>query len=292
MNLCFLFFLATVPITDARIPSYAHEDSELEKVSSELELEKCDQTGRRKVFQIEKQLLTWNEHNDLAKGKGCALASMHSEEDMKAVLEVTSKDQRYWIGGNLLKTNRKTWTWSDESQWDFTAWYPNQPDNAAGDEDCLEDYRPESIEKQWNDEPCKKKKMAIYYCPRPCFKLETQKLSWNDHNTRAISQGDVLASIHNQADWLDVLDIVKANPTIEYYYIGGKRKSLGKAQFVWSDGSLWDFTAWAPDQPISKSNSENCVEVFSSKKLWFDFYCNDEIPAIYMSKVSDETKTW
>jgi len=292
MNLCFLFFLATVPITNARIPTYTHEDGELEKVSSVLELGNGNQIGKRKVFQIEKQNLTWDEHNELAKGKGCNLVSIHSEEDMKAVLEVTSKDQKYWIGGHRKPApNRKTWYWTDGSPWDFTGWYDGEPNDVNGIESCDEVWHPRFNTKQWIDEPCLRKAMAIYYCPRPDFHVENQELSWSDHNKRAISQGYVLAAIHNQADWLDVLDIVTKNG-FNYYWIGGKRKSPGSDTWVWSDGSPWDFTKWRPGQPDSKSNSENCVEVFNANNLWFDYYCNDVIPAIYMSKVSDEIKTW
>ncbi|KAA0192119.1 hypothetical protein HAZT_HAZT001622 [Hyalella azteca] len=45
-----------------------------------------------------------------------------------------------------------------------------------------------------------------------------------------------------------------------------------EAEFLWSDGTAFDFMHWAPEEP--NSQSEKCVEMFSGKGEWNDISCD------------------
>jgi len=76
------------------------------------------------------------------------LASIHSAEEMKFIRDNVPTDH-YWLGG--LKDG--SWTWTDSRRWDYTEWKKGEPNNAGGNELCLEDLY-ENGWVGWNDRPC------------------------------------------------------------------------------------------------------------------------------------------
>ncbi|KAM4737368.1 galactose-specific lectin nattectin-like isoform 1-T2 [Anableps anableps] len=66
------------------------------------------------------------------------------------VKRVTGSSRDTWIGG-YDAVAEKSWLWSDGSPFEFTRWYVNQPDNAKGNQHCLEiNY----FGHYWNDVLC------------------------------------------------------------------------------------------------------------------------------------------
>jgi len=291
MKLFLSFLLATFHLTDARILGYPNEDGALANINSDLVTRDQNQIVKRKVFHIENQMLSWSDHNLLAKKQGYALASIHSEEDMKVILELTSNDKDYWIGGRRSATQNQVWTWSDGSPWDFTGWYLGEPNHAIEGEDCVEAYHPNLVKQQWVDNPCDQKNMAIYY--RPLFLVDSTILTYRAHNARAIAQGYVMASVHSQDDMMDIRDAIALKGlTVETLaWIGLKRKSNNSKTWLWSDGSPLDFTEWDKNEP-NNQGLENCVEYREKTGGWNDKNCITPTAAIYMVKATDETSIW
>lgn len=68
---------------------------------------------------------------------------------------------RFWLDG-IDDVNEGEWRWASNynDRITTTFWYPGQPDNANGDEDCMET----SIDiwnGLWNDFPCSSRQFSI-----------------------------------------------------------------------------------------------------------------------------------
>ena len=52
-------------------------------------------------------------------------------------------------------------------------------------------------------------------------------------------------------------------------WLGGRIDPGNSSNFVWSDGTTWDYTNWAKGQPSYNygSNIEDCVHLFEAKHL-------------------------
>ena len=61
----------------------------------------------------------------------------------------------------------------------------------------------------------------------------------------------------------------------EYPWLGGQRDPLNLTNWVWSDGTAWDYTNWLTGQPDNWNNNERCAHMSTSHK-WNDFACSDQ----------------
>ena len=68
---------------------------------------------------------------------------------------------RIWIGG---EKKDKSFRWVDRSKFDYRNWYLGEPNNAAGDENCIEAYQ--NAFYKWNDFACGIEK--AYFCKKRC----------------------------------------------------------------------------------------------------------------------------
>ena len=95
--------------------------------------------------------MSWDDAEAFCRRKGGHLASVTSEDINAFVLQekMLRNLEHLWIGGSD-KENEDSWSWSDGSLWSFTKWFENQPNNADGNEDCLQVYPDE----KWYDRPC------------------------------------------------------------------------------------------------------------------------------------------
>ncbi|XP_078541764.1 lectin-like [Lissotriton helveticus] len=86
---------------------------------------------------------------------GAHLASVHSLEENHFIQELIYDsvigDPYVWIGASDLYKDR-TFMWTDGSQFNFQAWYNNEPDNKGGREPCVH-FNYERPGK-WNDVKC------------------------------------------------------------------------------------------------------------------------------------------
>ena len=82
---------------------------------------------------------------------GGHLASITSEAVNAYIFEEKKKRPlaNVWIGGSD-KEIESVWKWTDGSPWNFTNWYPGQP-NKRGGQDCL---RHLGDTNRWDDATC------------------------------------------------------------------------------------------------------------------------------------------
>ncbi|XP_010889924.2 C-type lectin lectoxin-Thr1-like [Esox lucius] len=93
---------------------------------------------------------------------------------------------------------------------------------------------------------------------------------------RSAAPSGHLVSVHNCMVNSDVLCLVKKhNPQNLRFWLGGF-ELFQSGQYMWTDGSKWDFEEWTPGEPISRwKNREDCVEMnWSHVGKWNDDTCS------------------
>ncbi|XP_031150872.1 galactose-specific lectin nattectin-like isoform X2 [Sander lucioperca] len=110
------------------------------------------QFGSR-CFSFNFQGKSWTDAETFCKAAGGNLASVHSEEEhvflRTFINQVSGEHKVTWMGG-FDSVQEGVWMWSDGSIFDYKHWHVGQPDNAGGNENCLEMNRQDN----WNDRPC------------------------------------------------------------------------------------------------------------------------------------------
>ncbi|XP_063422180.1 macrophage mannose receptor 1-like isoform X2 [Mytilus trossulus] len=109
------------------------------------------------------------------------------------------------------------------------------------------------------------------YCYKK-YSSAAQKLTWEASRDFCRGLGGDLLSIHDQNE----LNYIKTTLLIDdTTYWTGLNDRVNETGYVWSDGSGFDFTAWAPNEP-NNFNNEDCGQIVgytTQKGLWNDNNC-------------------
>uniref|UniRef100_A0A3P9ID79 C-type lectin domain-containing protein n=1 Tax=Oryzias latipes TaxID=8090 RepID=A0A3P9ID79_ORYLA len=109
--------------------------------------------GRR--FRYFSSPKTWDEAENFCRSIGANLASVkNSLENTKLLSLINQQKGNYaptWIGGSDAQKNG-VWFWSDGSNYQYTNWCPNEPNNHNGQQKCLQMNF--SDRKCWDDVEC------------------------------------------------------------------------------------------------------------------------------------------
>ncbi|KFM78117.1 Macrophage mannose receptor 1, partial [Stegodyphus mimosarum] len=106
-----------------------------------------------------------------------------------------------------------------------------------------------------------------------CYYFDTKSaVTWYEANFICMRRGGTLVSIHSQEE-VDVL-----HQFVRYtqfsLHIGLYRHMQYDEEFVWADGSNFDFTFWDADEP--NSEDEKCVEMLTGTMEWNDISCQQK----------------
>ncbi|XP_030640045.1 lectin-like [Chanos chanos] len=96
-----------------------------------------------------------------------------------------------------------------------------------------------------------------------------------EHYCRSVTPGGHLVSLHNYQANRDVLYILpKHNNRPPRIWLGGFELFMS-GKFIWTDGSTWDYSAWAPGEPTYRHKGYvDCLEMNASKiGMWYEHYC-------------------
>ncbi|KAM4571724.1 ladderlectin-like [Fundulus diaphanus] len=91
-----------------------------------------------RCYRFVKQEKDWYEAEKACNGLGGHLASIRTLDEYDfisgLILEKTGSYRSTWVGGH----KGLVWTWSDGSPFTFSSWSPGEPNNAGGNENCME----------------------------------------------------------------------------------------------------------------------------------------------------------
>lgn len=133
------------------------------------------------IFRRADEQLSWSDHLVRANRMGCELASITSEAEQEQVAEMfaDARYERVWIGAARI-AGTDEWQWSDGSEWSYTNWRRNEPNNAGNEENrALMDVWPTG-NRLWNDVSGAYEHAAVYKCCRDDYCLDFP--GWIDEN--------------------------------------------------------------------------------------------------------------
>ncbi|XP_028446788.1 galactose-specific lectin nattectin isoform X2 [Perca flavescens] len=106
-----------------------------------------------------------------------------------------------------------------------------------------------------------------------CFSFYFQRKTWVDAEKVCKAAGGNLASVHSAEEY-DFLKTYIHQVTGEnkVTWIGGF-DSVQESEWMWSDGSTFDYTSWDPNQPDNEGGVEHCLEM-NYHDNWNDYPCD------------------
>ena len=93
-------------------------------------------------YQIVTGIFTWEQAQADAEAKGGHLATITSAAERDFVGNLVGEDlnqQDYWIGGSD-RDQEGVWRWETDEAWNYTVWYPGEPNNGAGQTPYPQNY--------------------------------------------------------------------------------------------------------------------------------------------------------
>ena len=134
--------------------------------------------------------------------------------------------------------------------------------------------------------------------PLSYYKFIPDKMTWNEHNKRAIAMGGNLATISNAIENNKVKEVSNG----VNIWLGGVRKGCGNDtgadHWYWSNGKKWSFTNWLKNQPDNyhithnkSEKSENRVHMtpISHGQQWNDISEDHQLSAVYELPIVDDS---
>lgn len=104
-----------------------------------------------------------------------------------------------------------------------------------------------------------------------CFKMFRTDKHWDNAQKACETKGGNLTSLHSP----EHQTFVNANFPKEHFWIGATDEKT-EDEWVWSDGTLWDYTNWCSGEP-NNSYGEDCVHYDMNRKCWNDGDCDDNL---------------
>uniref|UniRef100_A0A8C1R8J0 Galactose-specific lectin nattectin-like n=1 Tax=Cyprinus carpio TaxID=7962 RepID=A0A8C1R8J0_CYPCA len=107
-----------------------------------------------------------------------------------------------------------------------------------------------------------------------CYKYFSHTVNWITAERTCQTYDANLASVHNKLENDLLLSLMPSN--IRFWV--GAQDGEQEGQWIWSDGSPFDYTSWCSGEPNNSGNVEHCLELaYSSNHCWNDLSCSDRV---------------
>ncbi|KAK9976951.1 hypothetical protein ABG768_018772 [Culter alburnus] len=111
-----------------------------------------------------------------------------------------------------------------------------------------------------------------------CFKFFPQSVNWITAERNCQSLGAHLASAHNKLENEFLLGLLPSPSTLTWI---GAHDGEQDGEWLWTDGTVNDYTNWCPVEPNNYRGPENCVEInWDGKRCWNDAACSVQLKYI------------
>ena len=134
----------------------------------------CDLVQNRKCYVFVDHDSTWHEAERCCVEWGGHLASIHSDQENRAVNAIRNENHWTWIGLNDI-AEEGNYVWTDGTPYDYNNYAPDEPNNHDVRENCINLLLHKGWgELKWNDYKCEKDsnvrvKRFSYVCKKGKF---------------------------------------------------------------------------------------------------------------------------
>ncbi|XP_067298657.1 CD209 antigen-like protein C [Pseudorasbora parva] len=128
-----------------RVDSLSQKKLELEN-----ELRKLSERGNGRFF-MSSELKSWSESRQYCRDRGADLIIINTEEKQRYISSFIKES--VWIGLSDIESEGNM-KWVDNSPLKQGFWESNEPNDAGGNEDCIELNPANLVLSNWNDIPC------------------------------------------------------------------------------------------------------------------------------------------
>ncbi|KAM6975835.1 uncharacterized protein LKV04_015092 [Tautogolabrus adspersus] len=236
-----------------------------------------------------------------------SLVSIHNKDEQAYVNSMvgTGEVSASWIGLRMFGTAGGQYMWVDFSPLTYTHWGPGEPNNANGEEQCVQMNRHQG---GWNDANCgragagyvcKKNPGDIHTPPPPTQPWEGNcPAGWIRFNNKCFmfkgKKGEIKANWSYARSWckdqggeLAIIDSQYENDFVSSYLRDlelptwiGMSDLLVENQYAWSDGvSPVLYTNWNDKEPNNAGGTEHCVALAHNHLVsgkWNDDACHKD----------------
>ncbi|XP_026143991.1 galactose-specific lectin nattectin-like [Carassius auratus] len=106
-----------------------------------------------------------------------------------------------------------------------------------------------------------------------CYKFFSQPVNWVTAERECQSLDANLASVHSKIEHDFLLSLLPSSSTRCWF---GTHDGEQVGGWLWTDGTPFDFTYWAPGQPDGQQ-TENCGEFNFDSNRWNDIACSTSL---------------
>ncbi|KAL7875545.1 hypothetical protein AOLI_G00105080 [Acnodon oligacanthus] len=210
---------------------------------------------------------TWTDAQKHCRENFTDLATIESQQEMKAVKAVLNgKRDYFWIGlRQKVQQSTASWIWSDGSNSSYTYWNPGEPNN-NGTDNCGILWHPSTY--RWNDLSCTYKDPFVCYISIPLI-LINQKKTWREALRYCREKHVDLVSVHTEEIQRWVETAVYYASTANVWM--GLRHTCVLSIWFWVSGSTLCYENWAPGNGTEVedcSGGERTGAVQSGSKQW------------------------
>ncbi|XP_053471146.1 ladderlectin isoform X2 [Ictalurus furcatus] len=111
---------------------------------------------------------------------------------------------------------------------------------------------------------------------RKCYKYVAEAKPWAEAEQHCQVFGGNLASVHSNQTHFFLKRMGKISGSYKRTWIGAQ-DATQNSLWLWSDGSVFDFSAWHSGEP-NHSGGEHCVEMnYGDEVLWNDARCTTNL---------------
>lgn len=105
---------------------------------------------------------------------------------------------------------------------------------------------------------------------------------WADSEAYCVSKGTHLASLHSYAESQGIRDEYTAKVGVPHHFYIGATDAAQEGVWVWTDGSPWDYSNWAPVWGSDNAEGiEHCSIMYGyGSSGWNDNRCDDRYPCV------------
>ncbi|XP_032437383.1 lactose-binding lectin l-2-like [Xiphophorus hellerii] len=120
-----------------------------------------------------------------------------------------------------------------------------------------------------------------------CYKYVASRMTWGEAEVHCLSEGGNLVSIHSLDEHNFVNDLIKNfDPTRDFTWIG-LTDVHKEGAWMWSDGSKYEFSLWAPAEPNNVGGQEHCGHTnLGPNYYWNDHLCSHKKALVCASRIN------